>query len=243
MTYLFSNLIYILISGFLISHAIPLTRYNMKDKNGYYFVLATFVMGLAVYVFTYLIQSWSWDIPSQINKGLQSLILKSDSNTVTNTSVSAFVITLFISLIVNVVRLLNINNRLIINFRMFSLNMAYKSRGSKALLIKNCFLSARPVLVCLKSRKSYVGYIYEIPYFDDKIDWNIKLLPLRSGYRDKDNLHLTLNNNYEQFWTEAEDSNFQDGLNVNNLGIVLNWDDIETLSEWIPEIYDGFNSD
>ena len=211
----------------------------MKDKNGYYLVLSTFIMGLGAYVFTFVIQSQSFAISKQVGNSLYSLIAHSaDDEVVIRTSVSALVITLFIVLIINVIRFFPASG-LIIKFRMFALNFAYKSRGSKALLIKNCFLNARPVLICLKSRKSYVGYIYEIPFFDGEEDWNIKILPLRSGYRDKDHLHLALNNNYEQFWSEAENASFQG--NLHNFGIVLNWQDIETLSEWIPEIYENFN--
>ncbi|EGQ7787110.1 MULTISPECIES: hypothetical protein [Vibrio] len=69
-----------------------------------------------------------------------------------------------------------------------------------------------PILVTLGSRKCYVGICFGEAGFDDGGSEHISLLPLLSGYRDKDKLSLNILTNYHIHY---EDNDLYDGTHDN----------------------------
>ena len=267
MSYLFSSLIFVVIAGFIFNQSVPIIRYKTRTYNGYYLILITFISGLFLYVISYisihtiqvnclksafsiceLLSRNSLSFIDPIYSALVSLSIENNNSKamVTEISISAVVLAFLVYFWMTTARFLL--PKLIVNkIRKYTLDkFIYLHYGVKARLINYCFTFGEPVLLTLSNRKSYVGYITEIPYMDTRENWGIKILPLRSGYRDQDNLNLVLENDYHDVWNQLEKLSLEDGerehLNDLNLfGIIINWDDIQNVSVWIPNIYENFN--
>lgn len=63
----------------------------------------------------------------------------------------------------------------------------------------------KPVLISLKSRKTYVGIVIATgePNESNGLNQEIVILPIMSGYRDKDTLSVIFTNDYASFTTES----------------------------------------
>lgn len=66
-------------------------------------------------------------------------------------------------------------------------------------------INKKPVLISLSSRKAYVGIVIETgePNESNGLNQEIVILPIMSGYRDKDTLSVVFTNDYANFKTES----------------------------------------
>lgn len=99
----------------------------------------------------------------------------------------------------------------------------------------------RPILVTLGSRKCYVGICFGEAGFDDGGSEHISILPLLSGYRDKDSLSLEIKTNYH---IHFEDNNIysgaHDNLTVNDFRVIIPKSEIESYSFFDVDTFKSF---
>ncbi|MGL4223846.1 MAG: hypothetical protein ACRCSE_01685 [Vibrio sp.] len=88
-----------------------------------------------------------------------------------------------------------------------------------------------PILITLGSRKSYVGICFGEAGFDDGGSEHVSLLPLLSGYRDKDKLSLNIVTNYHIHY---EDNNIYSGdngdLTLDHFKVIIPKSEVEVYS-------------
>ncbi|OCA54222.1 hypothetical protein [Photorhabdus namnaonensis] len=97
-----------------------------------------------------------------------------------------------------------------------------------------------PVIVTLSSRKFYVG-IVSCPAFEHGDCHHIELLPLWSGYRDKDTLTINITTNYRRHYIEAgiNDGSIG-GLALSDFRTLIDKSVIESISFFDPHTYSIF---
>lgn len=101
------------------------------------------------------------------------------------------------------------------------------------------------IKVSLKSGKVYVGAVLGEQFEHGDLD-NITLLPIESGYRDKDTLHLTLDCDYKPVYLnhrviEKTEQGFQyHPERAEDMMMVIRVDQIESLSLFDANIYKEF---
>lgn len=124
----------------------------------------------------------------------------------------------------------------------------------------------KPVLVTLKSHKVYVGGVYASIDEPSREFTFVKILPIRSGYRHHETKKVTFSTNYGTLLESATDppspmfgeagvspllesdiaqlrtqGTAQSHLiDLNDLGIVISWKDIESLTIFDEVIYKAF---
>ena len=118
-------------------------------------------------------------------------------------------------------------------------HIAEKNGYRLALLLSQSIKEQKFVELSLKSRKSYIGLILgsEITRYGEP---DIALLPLASGFRDKDTLELEITTNYapaiEQS-LEASDLQYED------FQIVIPRDEVISARVFYPDAYDLFQDE
>ncbi|KAF7781252.1 hypothetical protein PRUB_b0409 [Pseudoalteromonas rubra] len=70
-------------------------------------------------------------------------------------------------------------------------------------ILHNSMLKGLPIAFTLSNRKVYIGYVINLGYHMN----DFMVLPLKSGYRCKDELRLELVTNYASAWSDIEASN------------------------------------
>lgn len=102
-------------------------------------------------------------------------------------------------------------------------------------------VTQRPILVTLDSRKCYVGICFGEAGFDDGGSEHLSILPLLSGYRDKDTLSLQIQTNYH---IHFEDNNIYDGLHesltLNNFRVIIPKSEIDVFSFFDVDTFKDF---
>ncbi|TDS93426.1 hypothetical protein [Erwinia rhapontici] len=102
-------------------------------------------------------------------------------------------------------------------------------------------VTKQPVLVTMGSRKFYVGIVVERRFDDGQTDY-LSLVPLLSGYRDKDRLTTTVTTNYQ---THYEESGILNGsgesrLTLDDFKVLISFDEIDTISYFDSVAYSRF---
>lgn len=102
-------------------------------------------------------------------------------------------------------------------------------------------VTKRPVLVTLGSRKFYVGIVI-CPRFDHGKAEFLSLIPLLSGYRDKDTLTTTVTNNYQIHYEESGilGDNPTGNLTLDDFKTLISYSEIETISNFDSPTYSKF---
>lgn len=127
----------------------------------------------------------------------------------------------------------------------------------------------KPILLTLKNQQVYVGIPYKSSLDDPSRDFTfVKILPMRSGYRDRDTKKVTFRTNYQalleglrELDVEVAHVNVERAsgllqsdlaglqladydspvtIDLNDMGIVISWKEIETLTIFDGAIYQGF---
>lgn len=94
------------------------------------------------------------------------------------------------------------------------------------------FTKQKPILISLSSRKVYIGMVNKLgePSESEEPNQEISLVPVISGYRDKDTLKVILQNEYANLPQADIDSS-----------IVIKVDEIETVSWFNHSVYEDVN--
>lgn len=191
-------LVVILISGYLYVIRSVAARYvfkRLKGWDGYFYVASWGVLFACVAWLLTVLLSLLMDLPDWINKEIRNTVSVSDG--FSNYRYLMFaVISLLLTVISGSIRKCYIRadqNRWIAT-------LARVAAGDP--LESMLILAASqhfPVLVTLESRKCYVGFA-SCPDFEQRTVDYIQVLPLLSGYRDKDDLTLHVTTNYEHYY-------------------------------------------
>jgi hypothetical protein len=89
-----------------------------------------------------------------------------------------------------------------------------------------------PIALSLSSRKVYVGFCLGDELINSKIE-HIAIIPILSGYRDKDSLSIEITNNYKTHYIEEGIEQGQDQhrkLNKEDFRVIVPTSEIETFS-------------
>lgn len=98
-----------------------------------------------------------------------------------------------------------------------------------SLLLNDAVSRNFPIALSLKSRKFYVGFVMEAPIIN-ALHRNISLLPVASGYRDKDTLRFCMTTDYLKAHRLSK-------LDPNDFKIVIPVDEIQTANLFDMEVY------
>jgi hypothetical protein len=150
----------------------------------------------------------------------------------------------------------------------FAAAALYILKSSNAAL-QTCYRATvlgKPVLLTLKSHKVYVGKIYTSLEDPSRDFTYIKILPTKSGYRDRATKKVSFPTRYKDLLQTATDIEIdntspikvsdllqrdlaglpkKDGtevsvIDLNDMGVVISWKEIETLSIFDESVYRGF---
>jgi len=120
-----------------------------------------------------------------------------------------------------------------------------KIPNAKWEILNEAVKNRKQLLIHLHSGKSYVGYVIRLPKIHQK-QKSLKIMPLRSGYRSGTDYKLDLNNDYSETlydliepYENPEDlpEDLEDLLR--NHGVVIDSNDIQSLSLWYEELYNS----
>jgi len=257
MSYIFSTLIFVMISGFIFNQTVPFLEYKLRNKAGYFLILSTLVSGIIIYTISYsLITFYTFLNIKTLDfvkytfdyfvKIMISLFPKEDESSA-NINHQAYVLSILLSVLLFLLKRVSYKFQIFRRFHNKTIEKEFlKATGAKGNLIEKCFNSGQPIILTLNNRKVYVGIIMGLPYVSHREDWNFMLLPQHSGYRDEGNLTVNLENDYAKLWLSFIEDKENDPKLLEKLdkaGIIIHWDDIDTVSAWIPEIYDGLSAD
>lgn len=94
-------------------------------------------------------------------------------------------------------------------------------------LLLDSFQNCKDIMLHMSDKKVYIGFIMTLsePNEEDSIAQEIAIFPLKSGYRDKDNLTVTITTNYKE-----EDKLF----------IILRREEIVSATIYDRQIFDNF---
>jgi len=93
-----------------------------------------------------------------------------------------------------------------------------------------------PVQFTLSTRKIYIGFVTGSLEPNGDTNAYIKLWPIYSGHRDKDNLQLHIDNDYSEFWDN-------DHFDLDYLTIVIPKKDIVNINIFNWEIYNTLSKE
>ncbi len=96
-----------------------------------------------------------------------------------------------------------------------------------------------PIIATLSSRKIYVGLV-TCPALENGLSEHLEILPLLSGYRDKDDLTINITTNYHQHYLDSGVINGMSRLNIQDFRVLLPKDEVETISFFDTETYNKF---
>lgn len=103
-------------------------------------------------------------------------------------------------------------------------------------LLLESYINESPLMLTLNDRKVYVGIVSSLgePNENEGMDQEISLIPLMSGYRDKDNFHVSFNTDYKII---AKDLNIILRQEIINSATTFDFDVyLEFLEHRTPEI-------
>lgn len=241
-------------AGFIFIQSISFLRYKIQDNNGYFLIFSALIAGFFLYALTFIAVFDFGGLKPYELPGLElfyTALLSTNLETsqaaqdLTITTVTTLLVSISLLLVFKIFGLI-LPKSFVYSLRNKTIVQEFVKRtGPRGEFFHTCFGKAMPILIILKSRKAYVGFISKLPYEVEKEERNMEILPLRSGYRDENTLSLDLNNNYDEIWDEivnVEDNeiNIEDPEALEHFGVIINWNDIETSSIWIPEIYHRF---
>lgn len=118
-----------------------------------------------------------------------------------------------------------------------------KAVGSNALenMLMEASVTQFPVIITLKSRKFYVGFIH-CPAFEHGTSEFLELLPLLSGYRDKDDLTIHVTTNYQKHYISSGILGGIGSLSLSDFRSLIPKGEIEGISFFDTDTYSKFKA-
>jgi hypothetical protein len=120
----------------------------------------------------------------------------------------------------------------------------HEANGTTALdrLLYQASLAQHLLSISMKDGKVYIGYIQELPPNPEDRNSYFEILPVHSGYRDKDTREMKLTTFYESVYEKLVES----GADAEEWLVflkVLKIDDILSAGRFDPEVYVNFRDD
>jgi hypothetical protein len=107
-------------------------------------------------------------------------------------------------------------------------------------LLYQASLAQHLLSISMKDGKVYIGYIQELPPNPEDRNSYFEILPVQSGYRDKDTREMKLTTFYESAYEQLIESGADEEDWIVFLK-VLKIDDILSAGRFVPEVYVKFN--
>lgn len=278
MGYILSIFLIPLLAGFLILKSHPKIKYTSYTHNGYHLIMLTLLLGLAITLFAHIsieggnkllgtcseklaVEDNACDIvKSKLSSGWgvlrQAVDVEINNNTDTKNQLAITdhsLLGLILSGFIWAIYFFTENDEQIEE-------VLLKEGGPQEELIVHATRYGKIVIVTLKSRKVYIGFIYNIPSLSPLAERHITIAPLWSGYRTSEEHSLIIENNYAIFIhllleypdglpegdsleltlrngeTIVIDNDILENIG-DSFGVVIGINDIESLSVWIPQVH------
>jgi hypothetical protein len=193
-----------LVAGYFFCRQCNLTRYLVSREEGHRLYFRAALYGFVLFLLVLMLRQWleaHFPTFKLLEGKFRALLLpylkdadKSYTFDISVAAVGSVIVALPIAKLVNV-----------LYWRGRALANAIKHDDFEQLL-NDAVARTIPVAVTMLSRKVYVGFVTQTfdPGHDRK--W-IKLLPLVSGYRDKDNLRIEFVTNYRDAYGSVDPTN------------------------------------
>lgn len=222
----------VLISGYLFSYFHLSSHYKLTRTEGwhsYFFVAARGIffavssMVLCFFIDYYdcvakLMQTYGWTLQDFSKLAISADMLKQGSWAI---------LTVFLAFSVGLLTLAG--------YKIFPRKKAQKikdivSENHLEKFIVEASYTQFPIAITLKSRKAYIGICLGDELINSKIE-HIAIIPLLSGYRNKDDLSIDITNNYQTHYIEEGiEEGFHEELTKEHFRIIVPTDHIETFS-------------
>jgi hypothetical protein len=198
----FSALTLILLSGYIFQISIPPLRIRSSLHNRYHTIFGAAIWGLVIYLLVGLLLGKTVQSVDQ-HLGISSLLkpLYHEPDVIDLRTVYCFVLSASLYAVIRITGFAaefwswnwhaNLKNRVV--------SYAFRRYGSNMLkLVNRAFENSLPVQICLASGKIYIGLV------SDTVDpesglMDFRLIPLESGYRDKETLQYNRTTDYRTF--------------------------------------------
>lgn len=217
-----------LIVGYTYIRGNPKERFFSQTETGYQYIIRCVAYGTFFILFSALVLHFS----SQFDDTkFVSAFLKNLSNIIQKYTAFKIAESYLLSLLFSVVIYLYFKKEETVEKRINIVRELLQEKGSEieSMIFENVVSeSYEPILISLKSRKVYVGYVLGFPMggrsFPDNI--SIEFLPEKSGHRNTEDLKLKIDHEYVKFWSKE-----------NPIKVTINVEDIETVSPWNEKLY------
>lgn len=173
-----------LLAGYVFINICNLTRFRAQRHDGYRLVIECLFFGVAIFAGARFIVIWIHALP--LGTQAESIIQKSGLGyPFLGTGILATVLALVLALIGN----------LVFNAERAKKIIVKRQDNGFMRLFHKAAIESRMVSVTLSSKKVYIGYILSTPNLSPGEQF-VGILPIISGYRDKDTLRLVTTTNY-----------------------------------------------
>lgn len=240
----------ILVSGFIYVNLSLSTRYRYKRSNGwdaYFFVAAWgivfFLLGGFLTFALNITGGFRW-LSNELNLTPDSFngMLSTSSDKAQRINEIKQIAWVVISIVLSAIA--GLGNKLRTKSgdrRWDALAKAVGNNSFESLLME---ASARqfPIIATLASRKIYVGLV-TCPALENGLSEHLEILPMLSGYRDKDDLTISITTNYHQHYLESGVIGGMSRLNIQDFRVLIPKDEVETISFFDTETYNKFKED
>lgn len=173
-----------ILAGYVFINIWNLTRFRAQRHDGYRLVIESLFFGVAIFAGARFIVIWIHTLP--LGTHVESIIQRSGLGyPFLGTGILATVLALTLALI---------GNAAINNERAKKIIVNRQDNGFMRLFHKAA-IESRMVSVTLSCKKVYIGYIVSTPNLSPEEQF-VGILPVVSGYRDRDTLRLMITTNY-----------------------------------------------
>ncbi|WP_368939999.1 hypothetical protein [Proteus mirabilis] len=229
-------------SKYKLNKAIGWNAYFCVGAKGGYFLILGLILTVVIVFYLYVIQ-FIFNIPYYLGAGYSPFtfsgdILKERLFGISYLSLICLGCTAFVS-ISQTYTVRNENNTL--HSRINAFREIAKDSAIEKLLLDSLekMEDGLMLLISLKSRKVYVGML-DIARFDGLDINTLVIIPVMSGYRDKDTMTFIVEHNYAEHYDQEGITLTSEPLSVFHFRHVLPFDQIESLSLFNTNTYQKF---
>ena len=206
-----------LLAGYAFSVSWAGSRYHIAREQGYHLYFRTAIYGILLSLIASLIHLYLVSQHPEFLSGLKNILdgftpQRTDIKATTVAVISIATMTLTIGLLLgHVLNLLPFSRRLL-------LHVAIRNDDFERLVLR-ALRKLMPICVSMSNGKVYVGYV--VSTIDPAVGRTaLRILPLLSGYRDKDNCSTHFNTSYHEIYEQiSDDDNDYENKKLNHLQV------------------------
>lgn len=213
------SLLFILVlccSGYLLLILLPNFRFKISKSAGYHTFLQSIIAGISVFILASTVYFLSDLIlrSLKINFSISDLILNEifqltvskSTKTISDICVISFLIDVTLYLTLKVMQ--SKNSQYLYESTLKNFADSPENPEFTDLFFRSARLGL-PILFTLSDRKVFIGYISTLKFGDYN---DIEIIPMYSGYRDKDTLKIELVTPYLDILDELRDETIEDDI-------------------------------